>query len=377
MGVKKVRIFDAEPGMVLAKPVVVLHARGRELMAPGSMIEKKHIKRLAQWGIDHIYIETLDDEPDEKSAVFNESIRFLAKQTYEDAISSLARLSRNLIDEDRCSINQITKSISQILNVISLEDGLLSLLSQIKESEEYIYQHSVDVCVTALLLGRGMNLSEEELFNLGAGCLLHDIGLTRYRKSKWDNSMLTRAPANIRKHTQLGRDIARAISGIDEPALEIVEQHHEYYDGTGYPRGLKREHISRLARIAAIAEAYNSLVSPFDQANAVDPHRAVTLIIDPGYNRFDPEVIRVFINNMAIYPSGTFVQLNNSMRAVVISSNRDHPLRPRLLVLYENDSQPVKPFQVNLSDAGYSEWYIEEVVDSANIMSSIHHLVTV
>ncbi|HOY62525.1 MAG TPA: HD domain-containing phosphohydrolase [bacterium] len=373
MGMKKIRIFDAEPGMILAKPVVVLHSGGRELMRPGFMLEKPHIKRLGKWGIEHIFVETYDGGAD-NNEVFSESIKVLAKQTYEDAITSLARLSKNLISEGACEIDLISRTITQILDVIALEQGVLSLLSKLKASDEYIYQHNVDVCVTALILGRSLELPEAEQNDLGTACLLHDLGLVAYKKQKWDNSMLTAAPANIRKHPLRSMEMAREIRGISENALAAVAQHHEYMDGSGYPEGLKAGQISKLASIIAVSEAFNTLVSPFDPANRVDPHQAMVTIVDPKYHRFDPEVLRVFVSNLAIYPAGTFVQLNNSMRAVVINSNRDNPLRPRILVIYEDETKPVKPFHVDLSDDSYRDWFIEGVISSANIMKSIEHI---
>lgn len=375
MGVKKISIFDAEPGMVLAKPVVVLHAQGRELMQPGFMIDSKNIKRFAQWGIENIYVE--GDDENYKTEVFSEAIRFLAKQTYEDAITSLTKLSRNLVDRENTEVGQVTKSISQILDVISLEESLLSLLSKIKESEEYIYQHNVDVCVTALIIGRAMDVTGDDLLLLGSGCLLHDLGLTRYQKDKWDNSMLNEPPANIRKHPEIGKEIASAIKGIDPKVLDIIHHHHEYMDGSGYPSGLKGDEIGVLARITAISEAYNSLILPYNGTKKILPHKAMSIIMDPKQKKFDPAVMRAFMGNMALYPSGTFVQLSNNMRGVVVSSNRNNPLRPKLLVLYEDVKKPVKPFYVDLNDNQHKSWYIDEVVDSENIVQSIEHLVNI
>jgi len=371
---KKIRIYDAEPGMILAKPVVVLHKDGRELLRAGFLLEKTHIKRLDQWGVEEIFIETYDDFDDE-NMLFSESIRFLAKQTYEDAISSLTRISKNLISEEACEISHVTRTISQILEVISLEQGLLTLLSKIKESDEYIYQHNVDVCVTALLLGRSQEISDEDLLDLGTACLLHDLGLSAYKKQKWDNSLITREPLNIRKHPIRSSEMAKVIKGISETSLSIIVQHHEYIDGSGYPEGLKGDQIHPLSRICAVAEAYNTLIAPSEKENCVDPHQAMTYIVDPRQQRFDPTVLRTFINSMAIYPAGTFVQLNNSMRAVVISSNKNHPLRPRLLILYEDENKPTKPFHVDLSESNYNEWFIEKSISSTNIMKSVEHLV--
>lgn len=374
MGTKKIRIFDAEPGMILAKPVVVLHANGRELMSPGVMLEKPHIKRLGQWGIEHIYIETVE-EGEGEGVIFSESIRFLAKQTYEDAISSLARVSKNLLSDESCEISQVTRTITQILEVISLEHGMLSLLSKIKKSDEYLYQHNVDVCVTSLIIGRERNLNDSQLQDLGTACLLHDLGLSAYKQQKWDNSMITKEPMNIRKHPVRSCDMARTIHGISETTLKIILQHHEYMDGSGYPEGLKGDDIHPLARICAVAEAYNTLITPYEKEEKVDPHQAMALIADPKFKRFDPAVLRTFIGNIAVYPAGTFVQLNNGMRAVVITSNKNNPLRPRILVIYENETETVKPFHVDLSDGNYNDWYIEKVLSSNSMVASVEQLI--
>jgi HD-GYP domain-containing protein (c-di-GMP phosphodiesterase class II) len=374
MGSKKIRLFEAEPGMILAKPVVVLHINGRELMSPGMMLEKPHLKRLGQWGIEHIYVET-EESGAQEGAFFNESIRFLAKQTYEDAIISLARVSKNLLTQESCEISQISHTITQILEVMSLEHGMLSLLSKIKKSDEYLYQHNVDVCVTALILGRERDLTEEQIRDLGAACLLHDLGLSAYKKQKWDNSMLTREPTNIRKHPIRSCDMAKTIDGISETALRIILQHHEYTDGTGYPEGLKGDRIHPLAKICAVAEAFNTLVAPYGKESRIDPHQAMAQIADPQFKRFDPAVLRAFIGSIAVYPAGTFVQVSNGMRAVVITSNKNNPLRPRILVIYENEKDAVRPFHVDLSESGYNDWYIEKVLPSDNMMGSVEQLI--
>ncbi|HOX27729.1 MAG TPA: HD domain-containing phosphohydrolase [bacterium] len=371
---KKIKIFDAEPGMILAKPVVVLHSKGRELMQPGFVLEKPHIKRLGIWGIESIFIETYDGD-DDNNQIFNESVRMLARQTYEDAISSLAKISKNLISDKECDISQVARTISHILEVISLEQGVLSILSKLREADEYIYKHNVDVCVTALILGRAMNLNNDQLHDLGTACLLHDLGLAAYKNEKWDNSQITKEPENIRKHPLRSAEMASQIKGIGKDAITIINQHHEYVDGSGYPEGKKSDEIILLSRICAVSEAYNTLVSPYENENKVDPHEAMVKVVDPKFNRFDPEVLRAMISNMAIYPAGTFVQLNNAMRAVVISSTKDNPLRPRLLVLYESETKPIKPFPADLSQPGYQEWYIDKVVPSDNIMKSIEHIV--
>ncbi len=361
--------------MTLAKPVVVLNAGGKELIPKGCQLEKWHIRRLDQWEIEHIDIETFDDYEPNKEEVFSGAIRLLAKQTYEDAISSLTKISRSLITEGSGDSEQITQSISRLLEVISLEEGLLSLLSKIKEADEYIYQHNVDVCVKALIVAKSMDISLEDQYTLGTACLLHDIGLTRYQKDKWDNSLITRSPDNIIRHPLASAEIASGVKGITSETLEIISQHHEYIDGSGYPNGIRNREIHRLARLLAVADAHTTLISPYDTANRVDPHKATTIVIDPRYNRFDPAVIRAFVSRLAIFPAGTFVMLNNSLRAVVIATNKEFPLRPKLLILYDAKGDPVTPYQVDLVESDYIELFIEEELASNSIMKSIEHIV--
>jgi len=374
--VKKISIFDAEPGMILAKPVTVLHTTGRELMQAGHMLQKRHIKKLNQWGIEYIYIETYDDE-NLIDFVFSDSIRFLAKQTYEDAIVSLTRLSKLLLSKGECDISEAGKTVSQTMDVIAMEQGILSLLSKLKETEEYIYQHCVDVSVVSLILARALDYTRDELQIVGTAALLHDIGLVRYKKKFWDNSMIQNVPTSIRKHPTMSREVAAKIDGMEPRILDIVSQHHEYIDGSGYPLGVKRDDIDELSRIVCIAEVYCHMVSPIQQEHAINPHDAVGVILDPRFNRFDPRVLRAFIANMAIYPAGTFIQLNNYVRGVVLSSNVDKPMRPKVLVLYDDDNKPVKPFPVDLSDPKYSDWYIDKVIPGQDITKTLGKLLRI
>lgn len=361
--------------MILAKPVTVLHTTGRELMQAGFMLQKRHIKKLNQWGIEYVYIETYDEDPID--FVFSESIRFLAKQTYEDAIVSLTRMSKTLMTTGECDLGDAGKTVSQIMDVIAMEQGLLSLLSKLKESDEYIYQHCVDVCVVSLVLARAMDYTSDELQMIGIAALLHDIGLIKYKKKYWDNSLIMRVPQSIRKHPAMSREIACRIMGIEDRILDIIEQHHEYMDGTGYPAGLSGEDIDPLAGILCISEVYCTMVSPLEPGDAINPHEAVSIILDPRYNRFSPAVMRAFIGNMSIYPAGTFLQMNNFVRGVVLSSNKDKPMRPKVLVLFDGDNKPVKPFPVDLSDPKYSDWFIEKVIPGQDITGAIGRLLRI
>lgn len=373
---KKISIFDAVPGMILAKPVTVLDKTGVELMQSGFVLQKSHIKKLSHWGIESIHIESFDDIY-ESANVFPESIRMLANQTYEDAIDSLSRMSKALVVKGDVDLREMSRNVTNVLDVISLEPGLLALLSMVKESEEYVYKHCVDVCVTSLVIARYMKCSEEDLHILGTACLLHDIGLIRFNGNSWDKCLITRDPEDLAMHPVYSRDIASSVRGIDQRTLKVIEQHHEMSDGGGYPSGTGADGMDPLSSILAICEAYCTLVSPHDYESSIAPSEAITIIIDPSKNRFTPAILRAFISNMSLYPSGTFVEMNNRVRAVVLSSNIDKPLRPNILALFDEHNRPVKPFAVDLSSPKYRDWYIDNVVPGNNFSDALTKLIKV
>lgn len=359
---QKIHVREAIPGMVLAKPVTVLSAMGRELIQQGITLEKKHISKLQQWGIEYLFIESFDEEKVGIEEPFTDSIRLLARQTYEDAISSLTRISTKLLKQEDADIESLTHSVSHIMEVVSMETSILSLLSRLRTSDEYLYRHCVDVCVVALVVARKMKLDDEALKNLGTASLIHDIGMMKYKKSQWHEVTLGVKPGEVREHPLESHKLAEGITDIHPDTLSAILKHHEYSDGSGYPRGVAAADIPPMAAVLAIAEAYSTFTAPYHEDRAVSPHDAVTTIMSCKPPLFPPEVLRAFLSCVAIYPAGTFVLLSNGLRCVVIAANSDDPLRPRLLALYDADNIPVKPYHLNLTDAKNIELYIEKTV---------------
>lgn len=362
--------------MELARPVVVLHSKGREVISPGTILERDEIRRLERWGIKHVYVHADSHSSTKGAAIFNESIRMLAKQTYEDAVVSLAKLAQNMLMGKDCDIEQVVRTITSIIEVITLEESILQFLSRIKMQDEYIYRHGVDVCVTSLMISRFMGYTESDLYKLGVACLLHDIGLLDTDREKWDASILFSEAEGIKEHPLLGANLAKKIPGISEDTLKIIAQHHEFRDGTGYPAEIKNLEIHPLARVAAICDAYMTLVSPYDTDYAISPHEAMIAVVDPAFQRFDPRVMRAFVNVMTIYPSGTLVRLSNDSAAIVVSGNKDHPLRPCLLVIFENGDKPVKPFRLDLCSLKHQELFIESVLSPDTFGDAVDRILT-
>ncbi|GIX36801.1 MAG: HD family phosphohydrolase [Silanimonas sp.] len=215
--------------------------------------------------------------------------------------------------------------------VAGLEDVAIRLLSEKAGQETTL--HPMNVSVLSILLGRALKFDEARLRLLGLGAMLHDIGkLELPDRLRWRDD---HAPAAERRlfqsHAQHGATIGRKMQLPDE-VLEVIAQHHEFADGSGYPRGLKGGQISALARVVALVNQYDNLCNAGNPAQSLTPHDALALIFARQREAFDATVLAAFIRMMGVYPPGSVLQLNDGRYAIVVSVNSDRPLKPRILV---------------------------------------------
>jgi hypothetical protein len=115
-------------------------------------------------------------------------------------------------------------------------------------------------------------------------------------------------------------------------ALDVLAQHHEHTDGSGFPMQLTGDRMSMAARIVAIVDRYDKLCNPGSGAVALTPHQAVAMLFAQGRQRYDTTVLNTFIRMMGVYPAGSLVQLTDDRYAMVIGVNSSRPLKPRVLV---------------------------------------------
>jgi HD-GYP domain-containing protein (c-di-GMP phosphodiesterase class II) len=189
--------------------------------------------------------------------------------------------------------------------------------------------HALNVTVISLLLGRALGLSADELMDLGAGALAHDVG-------KWalaehhhhvDETAAADDVAAYRAHVAQGLHLGQRM-GLSAGALTVLAQHHERADGSGFPAGLRSEQQSLAARIVAIVNCYDRLCNPATKRAPLTPHEAVATLFAQGAARFDAMVLHAFVRLMGVYPVGSLVQLTDDRYALVARVNSQRPLKP-------------------------------------------------
>jgi putative nucleotidyltransferase with HDIG domain len=212
-------------------------------------------------------------------------------------------------------------------------DALVHLIN-VKEKAEGIYHHSLNVSVLAMMLGKKAMLTEVEMNCLGMGALLHDVGKVRIDKKILRKlSPYTKSELEIiRRHPLWGVEIVSRGGGFHEAVTRVILQHHEKFNGEGYPQHLKGDQIDKLARITSIIDTYDNLCNSIDPEKCMTPHQALSHMYTKLQNHLDMELFSLLIHSLGVYPPGTVVKLSNGEIGIVVSVKPQNPLKPSLML---------------------------------------------
>jgi HD-GYP domain-containing protein (c-di-GMP phosphodiesterase class II) len=216
-------------------------------------------------------------------------------------------------------------------------------------------------------MGRRLDYGMFALANLGVSAVLKDVGHLMLPMAVADKSEdgLTESEAiEFRKHPDFGARILEKHGNFDAEVIETIRQHHEHWDGSGYPDGLKGGEISAFARILAIVDTFYDLVSARSDRPPFMPHEAIEFIMAYSGEWFDPEMVRVFARQVPLYPTGVMVKLNSKEIGIISDGNAGHVGRPIIRLCFDRDGDPVKkPYDIDLSDPEYQDRMVLQVLE--------------
>jgi HD-GYP domain-containing protein (c-di-GMP phosphodiesterase class II) len=340
---RQVSVFYLNEGESLAHPV--LDANGRILLTSGVKMTNLYIHKLKSLGVDSVLIE--DDRLDD--VVINMPITPRTKEAAYQTVKSVRNcLETNRLIRSKDLLDMLKRMISDLLSF----DGILGYVSDFRGFDEFTFHHSVNTTIFALVLGVANGYNESKLLESGVGMLMHDIG-----KFKISDLVLNKVEKltedefdEIKKHANYGYEILRQIDDFGLMSAHVALQHHERWDGSGYPRGLKGTAIHEYARIAAISDVYEALTSKKVYRDSLQPYQAHEYITAHSGILFDPQLINIFSQQISIYPDGSGVLLSNGQRGNVVKQNVGYPARPCLRMLYQGDEPLHPPVDYNLME---------------------------
>lgn len=248
-----------------------------------------------------------------------------AAKGYRELMGGLKNLPTRSWEQSRALVDGVMEQVQDF------EEVSIRLLSE--QIGDRASQHSINVLILSLLLGKACGLTDTDLKDLGCGALLHDIGKQDLPdRLRWFDEQFTSAENKLhQEHVSRGVVLGKGMN-VSNAALLCIAQHHETMNGTGYPMRISGAQISPLANIVALINKYDCLCNPGNPATAVTPHEALAALYARSKALFDPTILNAFIRMMGVYPPGSVVQLNDERFAIVVSVNSSRPLKPSLII---------------------------------------------
>lgn len=278
---------------------------------------------------------SLAEELSKAKGAFNEGTR-LVRNVMEDA-----RLGRQI------ELESVKLVVEKIANSVIRNSNAMLTLRRLQQRDDYTYQHSVGVCAMLTAFAKTMNMDLAAIHQIALGGLLHDIGYVRVHTEllKKPGKLSDEEFLHVKSHVIQGADILHQTPGIPLLAHDILAHHHERFDGSGYPHGLKGEQISQIGRMAAIVDVYDAITSDRVYHLGINPGEAMRKLFDWSEAHFDPALFQIFVKSIGIYPVGSLVRLESERLAVVVEQREKQLLQPLVKVIYDAKRQHYLPPQ--------------------------------
>ncbi|HOV38525.1 MAG TPA: HD-GYP domain-containing protein [Spirochaetales bacterium] len=319
------------------------------LLSQDTPAKESLIHRLRTWGYSYVFsegqptagpaIETLTTKMESTTISMNQDVKEQdhLKETekfFNELLDFIERLFTDFVTKNELSISKITEEVKELIAKVKDQRNYILRLADLSSQEKnYIVIHTAKTSILAIALGMQMKLPPHKLIELGMAALLHEIGMIRLPPQLYmSNRLLTSEEKRaITAHPIIGFKILKSFSFPVSVSLTVLE-HHEHMDGTGYPQRLSGERISLPARILAVAGSYAALVSRRPYRPGKDGHSSLLDLLRGSGTQYDENVLKALIFCISLYPIGSYVQLANGSKGIVVEPNVENPRFPLVKV---------------------------------------------
>jgi len=315
-------------------------------------------KQLEYRSIESIDVGKLEFFKDEDIYIDSEDQKKYSKEVYFKSIGLVKEVVESINQQKALNIRKAKRLMQNAVNAIMQDDSTLLGLANIKNYDEYTFNHSVNVAIYAIALGQRIGIPKKHLSHLGMAGLFHDMGKTRIPKEIL-NKTGKLSPEEwllMRSHPVAGTELIMRMKEWGELSTRMIEgafEHHLRYDLTGYPRLTRKRKITLFGRIITIGDFYDALVRPrvYNRFPYVS-EKILGIMLERSGKDFDPAIVKVFINMIGIFPLGTLVLLNTNEMGLVTQIQEDTELidRPKVCLLSYSDGEYRKGKVVDLRE---------------------------
>jgi putative nucleotidyltransferase with HDIG domain len=325
--------------------------------------------------IEDISVGQLEFFKDEEIYVDSEDQKRHSKEVYFKTINLVKEVTESINSQKVLNIRKAKRVIQNAVNAVMQDESTLLGLANIKNYDEYTFNHSVNVAIYAIALGQRIGIPKKHLSHLGMAGLFHDMGKTRIPKEILNKTgkLSSEEWTVMRSHPVAGAEMVMRMKEWGELSTRMIDaafEHHLRYDLTGYPKLTRKRKITLFGRIITLADFYDALVRPrvYNRFPYVS-EKILGIMLERSGKDFDPSLVKVFINMIGIFPLGTLVLLNTNEMGIVIQIQEDVELidRPKVCFLYYSDGEYRKGKVVDLREMDEStrefKWNIVKTLD--------------
>ncbi|MEE0862960.1 MAG: HD domain-containing phosphohydrolase [Lachnospiraceae bacterium] len=342
-------LSEVKPGMRLEQAIVL--PDGKTLLSTGTILSIKNIEKLQELNIKVVNIAdryTHLITPNDK----------MQTQLVDDFTRMLREIAPNVREANKNDeVVKVANILEKIILKIAKNEAVLEFMVELRIIDKVkLYDHSVHTAVLAGIIAGSMGLDMENILCAVTGGLLHNIGVAEMPTLLNIKEMTPPQQTLWREHPTYGYYFAIQ-KNISRTIANCIQYHHERYDGTGYPKGIKGEEIPLLARIISICAKYSAAIT----YENISPYMAVEEIYGASGIYYDPAVVKAFVNNIPIYPLGVMVRLSTKEVGIVSNIRKNEGPRPIVKVYYNRVNRPIT--EDKIIDLGAERTiFIEEIL---------------
>jgi HD-GYP domain-containing protein (c-di-GMP phosphodiesterase class II) len=268
-----------------------------------------------------------------------------------DKVEDLYSVAKNYMREVRIAVVQnqsldIAPAFELVKKIVSQPELILNihpLTIRNESDQDYYILQPIHTMFYALKIGLHMSYTPQQLMELGLCCLLQNIGMFLIPDHIINKrgALSAEEISVIRKHPETGRDLLRPFQADYPWLLESVYQHHERENGKGYPLGIKGDEITEYAKLIGLCDSYEAMTHNRPHRKAIMQFDSIRQLIQSKDGQFSPQILKLFFEELSIYPVGSYVRLNNAAIGMVIATNKSQPMRPVINLLIDGKGNRV------------------------------------
>lgn len=300
-------------------------------------------------------------------------LRVPASEEFDRArhvLGQATTIVRSLMNDVRLGnqvqIEQVGHVVSRMSESILRNSNALLALTRVKNKDNYTFIHSVSVGALLIAFCRYRQFDAAMIHDAGIGGMLHDIGKVRVANAILNKpGRLTDAEfVSMKRHVVESRRILMDIEGVSPVAVAVAAQHHERYDGSGYPENLAGDGITPIGQMAAICDVYDAITSDRVYHKGMPPSEAVRKIFEWSKFHFNPTLVQMFVRCIGIYPVGSLVMLESGVLAVVVDQQEGKLLQPQVRVVFDTNANCyLPPKDLDLARPGCADHIVSREID--------------